>query len=122
MHFTQTNFSSIGVVIDSSVNVTSPSTTPAIQSIRRTATNESLSHTFILKFKTKQIRVCQLCHRNYEGASDTAGLVVSRLERRLVSNLATGAQFMGKESNSHYHAHMACLQQVCPSFKGTDLI
>ena len=44
---------------------------------------------------------------------------MSRLERRLVSNLATGAQFLGKESNSHYHAHMACLQQ---SFKGADLI
>ena len=46
------------------------------------------------------------------------GLVVSRAERRLVSNLSTGSQFLGRESNSHYHLHMKCLSTVCPAFNG----
>ena len=44
----------------------------------------------------------------YEGPNDTMGLVVACAERRLVSNLATGTHFLGRESNSHYHLHMAC--------------
>ena len=50
------------------------------------------------------------------------GLVVARAERRLVSNLATGLQFLGKESNSHYHLHIMCLRASGASFKGTDLV
>ena len=61
---------------------------------------------FVLKLKTKQIRICQSCQKNYDGPNDTMGLVVARAERRLVSNLATGLQFLGKESNSHYHLHI----------------
>ena len=60
---------------------------------------------FVFKFKTKQIRICQSCRKGYDGSKDTLDLVVARAERRLVSNLATGVQFLGKESNSHYHAH-----------------
>ena len=50
------------------------------------------------------------------------GLVVAHAERWLVSNLATGAQFLGKESNSHYHLHIMCLKAADPFFKGTDLV
>ena len=50
------------------------------------------------------------------------GLVVARAERHLVSNLAKGAQFLGKESNSHYHLHIMCLKAADPVFKGTDLL
>ena len=46
------------------------------------------------------------------------GLVVACAERRLVSNLATGNQFLGKESHSHYHLHMKCLSKVFPTFHG----
>ena len=46
------------------------------------------------------------------------GLVVARTERRLVSNLATGTQFIGRESNSHYHLHMASLKAADSTFTG----
>ena len=50
------------------------------------------------------------------------GLVVAHMERRMVSNLITGAQFLGKESNSHYHAHMSCLRLASLLFEGSDLV
>ena len=51
------------------------------------------------------------------------GLLVARAERRLVSNLATGTQFLGRESNSHYHLHMACLKAAdCTFTADQDLI
>lgn len=51
------------------------------------------------------------------------GLVVARAERRLVSNLATGTQFLGRESNSHFHLHMACLKAADSTFIGDhDLV
>ena len=77
---------------------------------------------FILKFKTNSIKICQSCRRNYDGHNDTMGLVVSRLERRLVSNLLTGTQFLGRESNSHYHLHTACLKAADSNFTGVDLV
>ena len=76
---------------------------------------------FTLKLKTKQIKVCQSCRKGYEGENDTLGLVVAHLERRLISNPITGIQFIGKESNSHYHAHMKCLKIVDSSFTGDCL-
>ena len=76
---------------------------------------------FILKFRNNSIKVCQSCRRNYDGPNDTMGLLVARAERRLVSNLATGTQFLGRESNSHYHLHMMCLKAADESFKGGDL-
>ena len=48
--------------------------------------------------------------------------MVARAERRLVSNLATGVQFLGRESNSHYHAHKFCLVKADPAFNGTTLV
>lgn len=50
------------------------------------------------------------------------GLLVARAERRLVSNLVTGTQFLGRESNSHYHLHMMCLKLAKPSFTGEELV
>ncbi len=76
---------------------------------------------FYLKFKTAQLRVCQACRKDYDGVNDTLGLVVSRAERRMVSNLSTGAQFMGRESNSHYHLHLHCIRIACSSFHGSML-
>ena len=78
----------------------------------------SNTNPFILKFKTPHIRVCQACRKDYQKDNDTMGLVVSHAERRLVSNFSTGSQFLGKESNSHYHLHMKCLSVVCPTFHG----
>ena len=75
---------------------------------------------FTLKFS---IKICQSCRRNYEGPNDTMGLVVARAERRLVSNLSTCTQFLGKESNSHYHLHIACLKAASCTFNGdSDLV
>ena len=42
------------------------------------------------------------------------GILVARAERRLVSYLVTGTQFLGREYNSHYHLHMACLKLAKP--------
>lgn len=50
------------------------------------------------------------------------GLVVARAERRLVSNLSTGIQFLGRESNSHYHLRLSCLKTVNPGFVGDDIV
>ena len=34
-------------------------------------------NSFVLNFRTNQIKICQACCFNYEGANDTIGLVVS---------------------------------------------
>ena len=77
---------------------------------------------FILKFKNNSIKVCQSCRRNYEGPNDTMGLLVAHAERRLMSNLATGVQFLGRESNSHYHLHISCIKKADSTFNGVDLV
>ena len=77
---------------------------------------------FILKFKTPHIRVCQSCRQDYNGQNNTMDLVVARAERRLVSNMTTGTQFLGKESNSHYHLRLACLQVADPNFTGNSIV
>ena len=96
--------------------------TSSIRCASGLARDQFNTNPFILKFKTKQIKVCQSCRRNYEGVNDTMGLIVARVERRMVSNLATGTQFLGRESNSHYHTHMVCLMQASHSFEGRDLV
>lgn len=83
---------------------------------------QNTSKSFTLKLKTKQIKVCQSCRKDYEGENDTLGLVVAHPERRLISNPITGAQFLGKESNSHYHAHLPCLRIVDSTFSGDRLV
>ena len=77
---------------------------------------------FVLKLKANNIQVCQSCRKDYDGINDTLGLVVSRAERRLVSNLATVMQFLGKEGNSHYHAHKVCLLKADATFSGAKLV
>ena len=77
---------------------------------------------FVRKRKANNIRICQSCRKDYNGSNDTLGLVVSRAVRRLVSNLATGVQFLGKESNSHYHAHRVCLVKADATFSGAKLV
>ena len=54
--------------------------------------------------------------------NDTVGLVLAREERRLVSNLATGKQFFGRESNSHYHLRMQCIKAVETSFEAKEMV
>ena len=79
-------------------------------------------NSFVLKFRTNQIKFYQACCFNYEGANDTIGLVVVQAERRLVSNLATGVQIFGRESNSHYYFHVSCLRKADPGFVVKDLV
>ena len=109
----------------------SPAVTPAASISTSFGANTSSSHTapsmatkkpFVLKLKTNHIKVCQSCRKNYDGVNDTLGLVVARAERRLICNLATGVQFLGKESNSHYHLHLSCLKSADMSFTGKDLM
>lgn len=102
-----TNVSSQGQLVFGAnvINYTAPISTPVFNS----GYQSNCKKPFVLKFKTNQIRLCQSCRNNYEGPNDTVGLVVARAERRLVSNMTTGVQFMGKESNSHYHLYIFCL-------------
>ena len=51
---------------------------------------------FTLKLKTKQIKVCQSCRKDYEGENDTLGLVVAHPERRLISNPNHWSTIYGK--------------------------
>ena len=87
----------------------------------QTTSNSEKQKLFVLKLRTKQIRVCQSCCKDYNGSNDTLGLVVARAEWRLVSNLTTGVQFLGRESNSHYHAHKSCLTKADATFSGQKL-
>ena len=87
-----------------------------------TTTRGDNTKPFVIKFMTKKIKVCQSCRNNYEGANDTLGMVVARAERRLITNSLTGLQFWAKESNSHYHARLACLKMACLSFQSKDLV
>lgn len=80
-------------------------------------TDSRISKPFTLKLKTKQIKVCQSCRKDFEGENDTLGLVFAHPERKIISNPLTGAQFLGKESNSHYHANMVCPKKVDSSFE-----
>jgi len=77
---------------------------------------------FIVKFKTNLIKVCQGYRQNDEGQNDTMGLVVARAERRLVSNLVTDSQFLGRESNYLYHLNMQFLRKADSSFMSKDLV
>ena len=36
--------------------------------------------------------------------------------------LARGVQFLGKESNSHYHAHKLCMLKADAKFNGRELV
>ena len=118
--------SSIGMIVGTCVNVTAGRTpVTTLPSPVNSATHPVFAGSkapFILKLKTKQMRVCQACRRDYEGVNDTMQLVVARAERRMVTNLVTGTQFLGREGNSHYHARETGLKQVCPQFRGADLI
>ncbi len=84
------------------------------------ALNQTTTAPFVLKLKNNYIKVCQACRLNYDGPNDTTGLVVTRAEKRIISNPSTGVQFT-KESNSHYHARLTCLIQANPFFTGVDL-
>ena len=65
---------------------------------RSNPNSESSTKPFILKIKTNQIQVCHSCRKDYSGLKDTMGLLVAIAERTLVSNLATGTQFLGRKS------------------------
>ena len=105
--------------------VSSISTTPRSSSSGFSSMRGQLDVTkkpFVLKFKTPLIKICQSCRKDYDGQNDTLGLVLAREERRLVSNLATGKQFFGRESNSHYHLRMQCIKAVESSFEAKEMV
>ena len=76
-----------------------------------------VSPNFVLKFKTNLLKVCQSCRKNYDGVNDTMGLVAARAERKVIYNTTTGAQFLSRESNSHYHVHIRCLKLADANFE-----
>ena len=105
------------IVVGSHVLNLSMSTPSAVTSSQSTSNPSRAKQPFTLKLKTNLIKVCQACRKGFDGTNDTMGLVVARPERRLVSNVATGATFLGRESNSHYHLHMSCITRADPIFK-----
>ena len=109
------------VVNGTGVNFNIAASNP-VQASQGTSNSKEKPKPFVLKLKTKQIRICQSCRKDYDGANDTLGLVVARAEGRLVSNFATGVQFLGRESNSHYHAHKSCLTKADATFNGQKVV
>ena len=89
---------------------------------RSNSCSQPVANPFMLKFKTNSIKVCQAYRKGYDGLNDTMGLVVDRAERRMISNVTTGVQFLGRESNSHYHCRLICLQTADSCFQGKDLV
>ena len=104
-------------------NIRPPSAFQSLSVVSNTGTLTPASTTnkklkpFTLKLRTKQIKICQSCRKDYEGENDTLGLVVAHLERKLITNPTTGIQFWGRESNSHYHANVMCLKKMCATFE-----
>ena len=107
--------------ITSAPALTTPTINHQVQHCAANVMSPATKQPFFLKFKTAHIKVCQSCRKNYDGPNDTLGLVVARAEKRLISNLATGSVFFGRESNSHYHLHVRCLCVVDPTFTGRDI-
>ena len=95
---------------------------PTTPSVCASSLRSNSCNPFVLKFKTNLIKICQSCRGGYEGVNDTMGLVVARVERRVITNVSTGVQFLGRESNSHYHCRLSCIQLVDPSFQGVNLV
>ena len=114
---TNSSASSSGQIVVGSHVVNLSVSTPSVTSPQSSANNP-----FTLKLKTNLIKICQACRKGFNGTNDTLGLVFARPERRIVSNVATGVSFLGRESNSHYHLHMMCIRKADPSFKPTDLV
>lgn len=90
-----------------SVNIHASVTNTSGQVILGSGVNSACASTttqetnpFILKKRTNLMKICQACRKGYDGNNDTLGLVVARLERRMISNMSTGIQFLGKASNS----------------------
>lgn len=79
--------------------------------------SQSTSKPFTLKLRTSAVRMCQGCRQELKD-----DLVVSRPERRLIQNTDTGVAFLGKESNSHYHVRLTCIQRVSPHFTGSQML
>ena len=77
-------------------------TTPTVSSSCSRSSSFSHTNPFVLKFKTNLIKICQSCRKGYEGLNDTMGLVVARAERRMISNVVTGVQFL---NTTHTHTH-----------------
>ena len=79
-----TNTSSRGQVVvnGTGVNFNFAPSSP-IQANQGTSDSKEKQKPFVFKLKTKQIRICQSCRKDYDGTNDTLGLVVARAERRL---------------------------------------
>ena len=57
-----------------------------------------------------------------QGYTDADTLVIARLERRMVQNIATGVNMLSQECNSHYHASLCCIRKVDAAFSGNKLV
>ena len=82
-------------------------------------TQHPTSQPFTLKFRSNAINICQSCR---QGFTEADMLVIASLERRMVQNLSTGVNILGRESNSHYHATLVCLRKADSTFTGSNLV
>ena len=114
----------VGSGMNFNISTVPPVPRPVLASTPSTCTPQisSCTNPFILKLKTNSIKICQACRQRYDGIHATFGLVVARSERKLIFNMANQTQFLGRESNSHYHCLLSCLKIVSPQFKGSDLV
>ena len=74
---------------------------------------------FVLKLKTKQIRICQFCRKDYEGnpwfGSGQGGAETG------IKPLHRGAVLREREQ-FHYHAHKSCVTKADATFNSQKLV
>ena len=85
------------------------------------------SNPFYTKFITGQIRKCQGCKSSLrlttgEIPAAPHNLAVARMEIHQWRNKRGELQKSSKESASHYHVRLSCIQAVEPSFVGKSLL
>ncbi len=86
---------------------------------QNTTNQHPANQPFTLKLRSNAIKICQSCR---QGFTETDVLVIARLERRMVKNMSTGVNILGRESNSHYHAALVCVRKADFTFTGSKLI
>ena len=69
---------------------------------------ENNNHPFFVKFLTKQITVCQECHKQFhsENTDLPHNIILAQLERKVICNPSIGTQIMTKEPPLHYYPQL----------------
>ena len=82
---------------------------------------------FVVKFLSKQIRICQGCRSGYQRGLNGDPLpppydiIIGHFERQQYSDQVTGLTRLSRETCAHYHAFPQCIHAKFPEFQPTEL-